>query len=256
MARKIDGFKYVCDVNTIFGYMQEEIDFAISDKVEFVTDFFIKYRGAEYHINIWNNTSYSKNKIEIDIMLNEKHYNSLDDFKNNAILEGDLIKNIKENLEVIVTYHDSVYLEKHQVCDNKLINTQQFIFNKSYVNTLLFCSIFLVVFAIASRFMFKGQPYVIIGYIFFDSVALLSVYICLYYKRKEIVYKEKSFIEYGIFSKKVYLVKDIVLALEKPVKGITIIFNNQKKFTINPFMTNYCQAKKILQQNDIKIKDE
>lgn len=255
MATENDGFEYICNVDTIFEYMQKEIEFAISNKLGLITEFIIKYKRTKYYINMWNNTNYSKNesKNEIDIMLNEEHYKTLEDFKNNAQLNGILIKDIKENIKVILTHHDSRYLEEHQVKDDKPINTKQFKYSKSYCNTLLFCSILFIIFTILSRWMFKGQPGVIVGYICFDSIALLCTYGYLHYKRKKIVYKEKSFIEYGIFSKKTYLVSDIACAEEKAIKGITIIFNNRKKVLISPFMTNYTYARRILQQNNIKI---
>lgn len=101
--------------------------------------------------------------------------------------------------------------------------------------------------------IFKGQPGVIVGYIFYDFIAVLATCACIHYKRKKIVYKEKSFIEYGVFSKKIYLVSDIAYAEEKAIKGITIIFNNRKKVLIHSFMTNYTYARRILEQNGIKI---
>ena len=255
METENDGFEYTCSINTIFEYMQKEIEFALSNKLGLVTEFVIKYNRTKYNVNIWNNTDYSKNESEndIDIMLNEEHYKTLEDFMNNAQLNGVLIKDIKENIKVILTHHDSSYLEEHQIKFDKPINTKQFKYSKSYCNTWLFLSIFWIIVTILSRWMFKGQPGVIVGYIFFDFIAVLATCACIHYKRKKIVYKEKSFSEYGIFSKKTYLVSDIAYAEEKAIKGITIIFNNRKKVLIHSFMINYTYARRILEQNGIKI---
>lgn len=142
---------------------------------------------------------------------------------------------------------------RYSLKDDKPINTKQFKYSKSYCNTWLFLSIFWIIVTILSRWMFKGQPGVIVGYIFFDFIAVLSTCAFIHYKRKKIIYKEKSFIEYGIFSKKTSLVSDIAYAEEKAIKGITIIFNNRKKVLIHSFMTNYTYARRILEQNGIKI---
>ncbi len=72
--------------------------------------------------------------------------------------------------------------------ENKIITKKEFKYSKSYANTLLGCSIFFIVFAIASRFLLKGQPGVAIGYFCFDIFALTTFIVYVYFKIIGIVY--------------------------------------------------------------------
>ncbi|MBO5349837.1 MAG: hypothetical protein J6A89_08490 [Clostridia bacterium] len=75
MASEPEGFEYICNVNTIFEYMQKEIEFAINNKLELVTEFIIKYKRKKYNVNIWNNTDYSKNESKNDKFFLEQKEN-------------------------------------------------------------------------------------------------------------------------------------------------------------------------------------
>lgn len=253
MKKKFDDdFKYLCNVNILFNYMEDEIEFAINNKFDFADDFYILYKGVEYHIDIW--VKYNEDKIELRISLDNQRYNSMADFKENAKLGEILIKNIKDNLEIALIYHDSVYLEENEIKDDKPINDKKFEYSKGLVNIYLFFVIFFSIFAIFLHLIFKGQEGAIIGFVFFDSWALFIIFMYFYYKKKKIVYKNKSFIIYGIFRKKVYLVEDIESASEQPPKGIKVRMKNGKIFKFDPYMTNQRYIKRILKQNGIEIK--
>lgn len=246
-----DEFKYLCKVNVLFTYMEKEIEFAINNKLDLATDFYILYKGVEYLVNI--GIDYINDETKIDILLDNKHYYSMEKFKNNATLGEFLIKDIKDTLEIVLIYHDSVYLEENEVIDKQTINYKEFKYEKGFVNTFLYCAIFFMFFAVVSRWMFKGQSGNIIGFIFFDMFAFFWLYVYFYYKRKKIMYCRRTFTVYGIISKKIYSVEDIESVSEQPPKGITVKMKNGEKFKFDTFMTNQRYARRILKQNDIEI---
>lgn len=179
MGKKFnDELKYLCKVNVLFTYMEKEIESAINNKLDLATDFYILYRGVEYHLDIWVN--YNGTKIEPRISLNNQLYSSMDEFKENAKLGEILIKDIKDILEIALIYYDSVYLEENEVSANDSINENEFKYSKMFINTFLFCGIFLTLFAVVSRWMFEGQSGNTVGFIFFDSIAIFEIFVYLY----------------------------------------------------------------------------
>ena len=253
--KEITGFDYECSVDTILKYMQLEIDNAIKEKKEFVTDFSIYYETKKYRISVSNN--YSKNgETQLIILLNKQYYKSMEEFITNANFDGVLIKNIKQNLLIELTYFDSDYLNEIEENNSKqkIITRKEFKCYKSATNMLLFCAIFLTIFTIAARWLFNGQPGAIIGYIGFDAFAILAIFSYIYLKKRKIVYDTKVITIYGLISKRVYNISDIASATELPTKGTTIKFNDGKKVLIScTLMNNYKFIKRILNQNNIQV---
>lgn len=253
MKKKFDNdLKYLCNINTLLNYMEKEIEFAINNKLDLATDFYILYKGVDYHLDIWIN--YNEDKVEPLISLNNQQYNSMVEFKENANLGEILIKNIKDNLEIALIYHDSVYLEENEIKDDKIIKKKEFKYNKELVKLYLLFAIFFTLFAFVSHWLFWKHPLGFIIYIFTDSMASWPVFGYLYYKKRKIIYREGLFTVYGIFNKKIYKIEDIESVIEQPPKGITVKMKDGNKFKFDTFMTNQRYARRILKQNGIEIK--
>lgn len=257
MKKKFDDdFKYLCNVNILFEYMEKEIEFTINSKLDLKGECFegfnILYNGFEYSVGMFLN--YNGDNVSPYILLDDQRYNSMEDFKENAKLGEFLIREINDNFEIYLINHDSVFLNENEIKDDKPINKKKFKYDDSYIKIFLYCAVFFGVFAIICHCCFIGQTGVIIGIIFFDLVAILTIYTYLYYKKKKIIYHNGIFDVYGIIGKKEYKVEDIESASEQPPKGITVKMKNGEKFKIDSFMTNTRYAKRILKQNGIEIK--
>ena len=231
--------------------MEKEIEFAINNKLDLATDFYILYKGVDYHLDIWIN--YNEDKVEPLISLNNQQYNSMVEFKENANLGEILIKNIKDNLEIALIYHDSVYLEENEIKDDKIIKKKEFKYNKELVKLYLFFAIFFTLFAFVGHWLFWKHTLGFIIYIFTDSMAFWPVFGYVYYKKRKIRQREGLFTVYGIFNKKIYKIEDIESVIEQPPKGITVKMKDGNKFKFDTFMTNQRYARRILKQNGIEI---
>ena len=102
----------------------------------------------------------------------------------------------------------------------------------------------------------NGQDENFLGPIVFSifPIFFLSVYIVL--KKGKVVYENKKFIKYNIWGKKKeFSVQEITSAIEDPLKGIQLTFNNKYKLKISGLINNYPEIKKILSENNIQCKD-
>lgn len=109
------GYEYVCDVETIFTYMQKEFAFSLEEQLESVTDFYLYYKGVKHTISIFNyafsNTDTEKGLI---INLDDIEFHSLNDFMKNAKLDDTLLADIKGYLKIELIYSDSTYLNEYK----------------------------------------------------------------------------------------------------------------------------------------------
>ena len=85
---------------------------AIENNFSYVTNFYVVYKNKNYHINIENKNQ--DGKVISYIYLNNDEYNSLNGFINNAKIANILIKDIKDDLTIILTDSDSAYLESNE----------------------------------------------------------------------------------------------------------------------------------------------
>ena len=86
MGKKFDDddLKYLCNVNVLFTYMKNGMEFLINNKSELIYDFFVVYKDVYYYINMW--TNYKEGKNDLHISLNNQQYNSMEEFKDNAMI--------------------------------------------------------------------------------------------------------------------------------------------------------------------------
>lgn len=252
-----EDYKYLCNANILFEYMEKEIEFAINNKLDLKSECFegfcILYNGCEYSVGMFLN--YNGDNISPYILLDNQRYNSMDDFIENAKLGEFIIREINDNFEIYLINHDSVFLDLNEIKDDKIIKKKEFKYNKELVKLYLFFAIFFTLFAFVSHWLFWKHPLGFIIYIFTDSMASWPVFGYLYYKKRKIIYREGLFTVYGIFNKKIYKIEDIESVIEQPLKGITVKMKNGKKFKFDSFMNNRRYARRILRQNGIEIKD-
>lgn len=219
--KEISGFKYLCDAKTLFDFMNNEIMTAIENNFSYVTNFYVVYKNKNYHINIENKNQ--DGKVISYIYLNNDEYNSLNDFINNAKIANILIKDIKDDLTIILTDSDSVYLESHEKMSKK-INKKTFKYTESIYNTFLFGSIFFLCFALLSPVLFnhQGKTSVIISLVIFSTISILFFITYLHYKNKIFTFDRDKFILNYLIGKKEVDISNIVSVKEMPLKGLII----------------------------------
>lgn len=248
-----EDYLYLCNANILFEYMEEGFEVAINSKYDFkgecIDGFCIFYNGYEYRVGMFLN--YNGDNISPYVLLDNKKYNSMDDFKENAKLGEFLIREISDNFEVYLINHSSVFLDENEITDDKPINKKEFKYDDGYIKAFFYCAVFFGVVAIIGHCAFIGQTGGIIGIIFFDLTAIFQIYIYFYYKKKKIIYHNGTFDVYGIIGKKEYKVEDIESVSASTT--ITIKMKNDDKFKVDCYMNNYRYVERILKQKGIEI---
>lgn len=125
--------------------------------------------------------------------------------------------------------------------------------NFMLIGSVLFISISIVFLLIA---IFNDKSDVLIGAIFFSVFSILPSYIFLIAKNKKIIIDNTNIYATNVFDKeKVYLIKDIIKAIENPNNGMKLVFKNGDKVIIDIQMNNYSEIKNILEKHNIKYED-
>ncbi len=96
----------------------------------------------------------------------------------------------------------------------------------------------------------------LIGVLIFVILALISLYLYLLFNKK-VVYENNTLTIYNIFGKHTSInVKDIKQAIEMPLDGMKLIYDDNKYIKIDVQMNNYAKIKDILEKNNISYEDK
>lgn len=102
------GFKYVCDMPTIWQYMKESYDIGMEEELESIDQFYLYYHDTEYYIEIDNYDHH------LAFRLDGQEYRSLEEFKEKATVQGTRLADIQGYVRIVLPYYDNELLNEYK----------------------------------------------------------------------------------------------------------------------------------------------
>lgn len=105
------GCFYVIDMDTLQKYLQEELDFSLSNNLEASADLNLYVNGEKHHIQIWNYaaSSFKSEKVKgLVIYYDKDEYRTLEELYRNKL------NNIPKYFKIEVPNFDNQKLEKYK----------------------------------------------------------------------------------------------------------------------------------------------
>lgn len=112
-----EGFLYVIDINILKKYLEDELEFSISNDLEASANLNIYYKGEKHHIQIWDfrasNFADERTKGLI-VYYDDAEYKSIEELMENAIIANIRLKDIKDYFKIELIDCDSVFLNEYK----------------------------------------------------------------------------------------------------------------------------------------------
>lgn len=110
-AKLNSGFFYEVDTIIFLNLLNHEIDFAIKEKLEFITELNLYIRGTKHKLMITNDIDSTSHRIDregITFHFDNKEYKSLDEFYNQHLY------NLSSYFTIEDVYVDSIFLSRYK----------------------------------------------------------------------------------------------------------------------------------------------